>query len=86
MSDGARTGLASVVTGVLFLIAMFFWPIAGIVPAAATAPALVVVGFLMFQSIRDVQWSKMSEGFPILATLIVSGYVLVTFWPGFGVA
>ncbi|MEY4388887.1 MAG: hypothetical protein RLZZ432_606 [Chloroflexota bacterium] len=71
IEEGGRTGLTSVVTGLLFLAALVAAPIAGIVPAAATAPALVVVGYLMFQSIRDVQWSKTSEGFPILATLIV---------------
>jgi len=71
IEEGGRTGLTSVVTGLLFLAALVAAPIAGIVPAAATAPALVVVGYLMFQSIRDVKWADPSEGFPILATLIM---------------
>jgi AGZA family xanthine/uracil permease-like MFS transporter len=71
IEEGGRTGLTSVVTGLLFLAALIVAPIAGIIPAAATAPALVVVGYLMFQSIRDVKWSDTSEGFPILATLII---------------
>ena len=71
IEEGGRTGLTSVVTGLLFLAALILAPIAGIIPAAATAPALVVVGYLMFQSIRDVKWSDTSEGFPILATLII---------------
>lgn len=49
VSQGARTGLASVVTGVLFLLCMFLAPLAGVIPAQATAPALVIVGLLMFK-------------------------------------
>ena len=66
-----REGLTSVVTGLLFLAAVLLSPIAGIVPAAATAPALVVIGYLMFEAIRDVQWKDAVDGFPVLATLIV---------------
>ena len=47
VADGARTGLAPVVTGLLFLGAMFFSPLASVIPAQATAPALIVVGFFM---------------------------------------
>jgi AGZA family xanthine/uracil permease-like MFS transporter len=60
-----------VVTGLLFLAAVLLSPIAGIVPAAATAPALVIIGYLMFEAIRDVQWKDAVDGFPVLATLIV---------------
>ena len=48
VADGGRTGFASVVTGVLFLLAIFLSPIAGLIPSQATAPALVLVGYLMF--------------------------------------
>jgi AGZA family xanthine/uracil permease-like MFS transporter len=56
VAEGGRTGLTSVVTGVLFIVAILFAPIAGIVPAQATAPVLVVVGFLMFTIAREFDW------------------------------
>ena len=71
VSEGGRTGLTAVVTGVLFLLAILVAPIAGIVPAQATAPALVVVGFLMFMIARDFEWGDIDEMFPILVTAIV---------------
>src|SRR5215470_15214700 len=54
VSSGAKTGLASVVTGACFLVALFLTPVAGIVPAQATAPALIVVGYLMMAVARDI--------------------------------
>ena len=71
VSAGARTGLASVVTGVCFLLALFFSPLAAIVPAQATAPALLVVGYLMVAIIKDIRFSDIEEGFPALLTLAV---------------
>jgi adenine/guanine/hypoxanthine permease len=64
VAAGARTGLASVVTGLLFLAAMFIAPLAGVVPAAATASALVVVGFLMAGMLREVDWADVPEAAP----------------------
>ncbi|MDP8904282.1 MAG: NCS2 family permease [Chloroflexota bacterium] len=58
VAEGGRTGLTSVVVGVLFLVAILFAPIAGIVPAQATAPVLVVVGFLMFTIAREFDWGE----------------------------
>jgi AGZA family xanthine/uracil permease-like MFS transporter len=71
VSAGARTGLASVVTGVCFLLALFFSPLAAIVPAQATAPALLVVGYLMVAIIKDIRFSDIEDGFPALLTLTV---------------
>jgi adenine/guanine/hypoxanthine permease len=71
VSEGGRTGLSSVVTGLLFLAAILIAPIAGIVPAQATAAALVVVGYLMFRNIKDIEWGEIDDVFPVLATLIV---------------
>ena len=71
VSEGARTGLASVVTGLLFLAAILIAPIAGVVPAQATAAALVVVGYLMFRNIKDIEWGDIDDVFPALATMIV---------------
>ena len=56
VADGGRTGLTSVVTGVLFLLAIFLSPLAGIVPAQATAPALILVGFLMAGLIKGIDF------------------------------
>ena len=56
VGEGARTGLASVVTGVLFLLATFLSPLVTIVPYEAATPALVVVGFLMMQQVRGIDW------------------------------
>jgi AGZA family xanthine/uracil permease-like MFS transporter len=64
IAEGARTGLASVVTGVWFLLAMLVAPLAGVIPAEATASALVVVGFLMAGTLREVDWRDPSEGAP----------------------
>jgi Permeases len=71
VADGARTGFASVVTGMLFLLAILLSPIALIVPAAATAPALVLVGYLMFTLVKDIPVGDVEEGFPALLTIIL---------------
>jgi AGZA family xanthine/uracil permease-like MFS transporter len=71
VSEGGRTGLTSVVVGLLFLAAILIAPIAGIVPAQATAAALVVVGYLMFRNIKDIEWGEIDDVFPALATMIV---------------
>lgn len=71
VSEGGRTGLTSVVTGILFLLSLFLAPIAGIVPKEATAAALIVVGFLMCTIVKDIPFSELEEGFPALMTLVV---------------
>jgi AGZA family xanthine/uracil permease-like MFS transporter len=83
VSEGGRTGLTSVVVGVLFLLAILIAPVAGIVPAQATAPALVVVGFLMFMIARDFEWGDIDEMFPVLVTAIV---MPLTFTITYGIA
>jgi AGZA family xanthine/uracil permease-like MFS transporter len=85
VSVGGRTGLASVVTGVLFLLAMFFSPIAGVIPAQATAPALIIVGFLMAASLKRVDWEDFAEGFPALLTILIMPFTYsITDGIGFG--
>jgi adenine/guanine/hypoxanthine permease len=69
VAAGARTGLASVVTGLCFLLALFLAPLAGIVPAQATAPALILVGFLMTGLVREIPFGDLEEGFPALLTV-----------------
>jgi adenine/guanine/hypoxanthine permease len=71
VAEGGRTGFTSVVTGVLFLLAIVLAPLAGVVPAVATAPALVIVGYLMFTQIRDIPVDNIEEGLPALLTMIL---------------
>jgi len=71
VSAGARTGLASVVTGLCFLLALFFSPLAGVVPAQATAPALLIVGYLMTRIVKEIRFADIEDGFPALLTLTV---------------
>jgi len=71
VADGARTGFASVVTGVLFLLAIFLSPIAGLIPTQATAPALVLVGYLMFTIVKDIPVADVEDGLPALLTIIL---------------
>jgi len=71
VAAGAKTGLASVVTGACFLLALFFAPLVGVVPPQATAPALVVVGYLMARVVRAIPFDDLDEGFPALLTLAV---------------
>jgi AGZA family xanthine/uracil permease-like MFS transporter len=69
VEQGGRTGLANVVTGVLFLAAMFFAPLVGMIPAAATAPALVIVGALMLSVVADIDWEDVGLSVPAFATI-----------------
>ncbi|HVL98800.1 MAG TPA: NCS2 family permease [Egibacteraceae bacterium] len=71
ISEGGRSGLASVVTGVLFLAALFISPLAGVIPPEATAPALILVGFLMMSVIRDLPWDDYSVAIPAFLTMVV---------------
>ncbi|GAA1834871.1 NCS2 family permease [Microlunatus capsulatus] len=69
VGEGARTGLASVVTGVGFLLAMFFAPLVNIVPSEAATPALVFVGFLMMSQVTKIDFDDVEEGLPAFLTL-----------------
>jgi AGZA family xanthine/uracil permease-like MFS transporter len=71
IGEGARTGLASVVTGLLFLCCLFISPLAGIIPAAATAPVLVIVGAMMFELVRHIQWTEPGIALPVLLTIVL---------------
>jgi AGZA family xanthine/uracil permease-like MFS transporter len=71
IAEGARTGLANVVTGLLFLAAMFFTPLYEVVPVEAAAPALVVVGALMMGGVRDVAWDDFAVALPVFLTIVV---------------
>lgn len=70
VAEGGRTGLASVVTGFLFLLAIFFAPIFTAIPGFATAPALLFVGFLMITAVTQIDFDDMSEAVPAYLCLL----------------
>lgn len=69
VAQGGRTGLTAVAAGVLFIVAMFFSPLFVAIPACATAPALIVVGFFMIENIAKVDFSDFTEGIPAFLTI-----------------
>lgn len=71
ISAGARTGLSNIFIGILFILAMFFSPVAGIIPKEATAPVLIMVGFLMLPIIKEIPFGKFDEAFPAFLIMIV---------------
>ena len=70
VAAGAKTGFASVVTAVMFLAALFLNPLFALIPAAATAPALIFVGYLMMQSVKSIEFSDPTEGIPAFVTIM----------------
>ena len=70
VAAGARTGLASVTTGILFLVALFLSPLFFLIPSAATAPALIFVGYLMMKSVVDIKFDDPTEGIPAFITIM----------------
>ena len=71
IEEGGKTGITASTVGVLFILSTFLWPIAGVVPGAATAPALILVGALMMQAAKDIDWVDLSEGVPAFLTVIL---------------
>jgi adenine/guanine/hypoxanthine permease len=71
VAEGARTGAANLITGVLFLLAMFFAPLVSIVPFEAASTALVVVGFLMMTAVRTIDWNDYEIALPAFLTIVV---------------
>ena len=71
VTEGGRTGLPAVVSGALFLVAMWLSPLASVIPAQATAPALIIVGFYMMSVARDVAWDDYEESIPAFVTMLV---------------
>jgi AGZA family xanthine/uracil permease-like MFS transporter len=86
VGEGARTGFASLVTGGLFLLALFLTPLATMVPAQAATPALVTVGFLILaNSIREIDWSDYTIAVPAFLTMIMMPFTYsITNGIGFG--
>ena len=71
VGEGARTGLASVVTGVLFLLSMVFAPLVQVIPSEAAVPALVLVGFLMMQQVKEIEWDNLEIAIPAFLTIVL---------------
>ena len=69
VSEGGRTGLTSVVVACLFLVAMLFVPLAFFIPSAATAPALIIVGFFMITMVKHIEWDDFEESLPAFLTI-----------------
>lgn len=86
IAQGGRTGLTAVVVGVLFLVSLVFAPLIGIVQSYATAPALIVVGTLMIQEARNINFSEMADALPAFLTIItmpLTGSIATGFGMGF---
>ena len=71
VAEGGRTGLTSLVTGVLFLLALFFSPIVAAIPGQATAPALILVGLFMMEPVLKIDFSDYTEAIPAFLTIIL---------------
>ncbi|MFC4389001.1 NCS2 family permease [Gracilibacillus marinus] len=80
VAAGGRTGFTSVVTAGLFLLAIFFSPLLGVVTSHVTAPALIIVGIMMASSLKDIEWDKFEVAVPAFLTIIVMplGYSIAT--------
>ncbi len=74
ISEGGRTGLTAVTTGVLFLLALFFSPLFLTIPSFATAPALMFVGFLMMQQVTNINWQDLTKAIPAFVTITMMGF------------
>ncbi len=71
ISQGARTGLSSVTVAVLFIVAIIFAPIALMIPGAATAPALIIVGVFMLKGVAKIDWNNLEDAIPSFLTIVI---------------
>jgi AGZA family xanthine/uracil permease-like MFS transporter len=71
VGEGARTGLASVVTGALFLLATVFAPLVTVVPYEAATPALIIVGYLMMTQVQQIDWNDIEIALPAFLTIVL---------------
>lgn len=69
VAEGGKTGYTSITVGILFIIAMFFSPIFVAIPGCATAPALIYVGYLMLEAVKEIEFEKITEGVPAFLTI-----------------
>ena len=71
VGEGARTGLASIITGICFLLTTFLAPLVAVIPYEAATPALIIVGFLMMTQIKDINWDDLGIAIPAFLTIIL---------------
>lgn len=71
IKEGGRTGLTAVVVGLFFFLAFVFAPLAGLIPAFATAPAIIIVGSMMMRNIKDINFSDVTESIPAFLTIVM---------------
>ena len=71
IAEGGKTGLTAIVTAAFFVVALFFAPLIGLVPAYATAPALILVGALMIMEVRGINFDDLTEGIPAFLTIVM---------------
>src|SRR5260370_15159805 len=71
VGGGGRTGLTALATAFFFLLSLFFVPLVALIPPVATAPALILVGFLMMEPVLQVDWREGTEGVPAFLTLLL---------------
>ena len=74
IAEGGKTGLTAIVTGVLFLISVFFAPLFASIPAIATAPVLMLIGAMMMSTAKQIDWDDMMEAVPAFLTIIMMPY------------
>jgi len=74
ISEGGRTGLTSVFTSALFVLALIFAPITGLIHASATAPILIIVGVMMMSSLKDIKWSEINEAIPCFIVMAMMAF------------
>lgn len=85
VAEGGRTGLASMVTGAMFVIAMFLSPVAQLIPGAATAAALIYVGVLMMNCVKNIDWLKAEDAVPAFLTIAIMPFAYnISFGIAFG--
>jgi len=70
VAAGGRTGVTAIVTGLLFAVALFVAPLAGAIPGAATAPALIIVGSMMMTAITEIEWTEPEIAIPAFLTML----------------
>ncbi len=70
IEDGGKTGLVAVVTGILFLFSLFLWPLSAAVPMVATAPALIILGAMLMESVSKIDWRDFKVAIPAFVTMI----------------
>mmetsp|Transcript_79776 Transcript_79776/g.258455 ORF Transcript_79776/g.258455 Transcript_79776/m.258455 type:complete len:161 (+) Transcript_79776:1203-1685(+) len=82
VADGAKTGLAAIVTGICFALAIFFAPLVSAIPPLASGPILCLLGGLMFGSVRGIDWDDLEESLPAFLAMITMPF---TFSIGYGI-